>query len=56
MIHPNSLRITPFVSCTDQPFSLFKKKKASGWFHKGLKLKKERKKKKILVKRIQQCK
>lgn len=44
IIHMNSLHIIPFVSCTDQAFSLFKK--ASGQFHKGLKLKKEGKKKK----------
>lgn len=42
IIHTNSLHIIPFVPCTDQAFSLFKK--ASGQFSKGLKLQKERKK------------
>lgn len=51
IIHMNSLHIILFVSCTDQAFSLFKK--ASGQFHKGLKLIKEGKKKNP-CKRIQQ--
>lgn len=48
MIHTNSLHIIPFVSRTDQAHFLFKK--GSGQFHKGLKLKKEGRKKKSLLK------
>lgn len=48
MIHMNSLHIIPFVSRTDQAFFLFKK--GSGQFHKGLKLKKGKGKKRSMLK------